>query len=213
MELISKIIFMVFAVGFLLPINYIHAEEESAEIFIDFITGDIIDLDAGAKMIRADITIYNYNPQDGYTFMKVTKLSDLSIIKESEILPNYLNDTAWTVQILHYLDPSAIADNLLGDYELSVYSEFGTAKTIAPFSIIKGSLTPIQIIPQSSGVLELTSEEESEEELELEEVIESKIPDWIHDIFVWYAEGTISEDDLLSALKFLVESDIIVLDN
>jgi len=211
--LISKIIFMVFAVGFLLPINYIHAEEESAEIFIDFLTGDIVDLDAGAKMIRADITITNYNPQDGYTFMKVTKLSDLSIIKESEILPNYLNDTAWTVQILHYLDPSAIEDNLLGDYELSVYSEFGNAETIAPFSIIKGSLTPIPIIPQSSGVLELTSEEESEEELELEEVIESKIPAWIHDIFVWYAEGTISEDDLLSALKFLVESDIIVLDN
>lgn len=212
MELISKIIFMIFAVGFLLPINYIHAEEESAEIFIQFLTGDIIDLDAGTKMIRADVTINNYNPQDGYTFMKVTKLSDLSIIKESEILPNYLNDTAWDVQILHYLDPSAISDNVLGDYELSVYSEFGTAKTSVPFSIIKGSITPIPIIPQSSGVLELTSEDKSEEELELEEVIESKIPDWIHEIFVWYAEGTISEDDLLSALKFLVESDVIVLD-
>jgi len=80
-------------------------------------------------------------------------------------------------------------------------------------SLILEPFLLIPIIPQSSGVLELTSEEESEEELELEEVIESKIPDWIHEIFVWYAEGTISEDDLLSALKFLVESDIIVLDN
>jgi len=201
---------MVFAVGFLLPINYILAEEESSEIFINFLSGDIIDLDAGNQMIRAEITINNYNPQDGYHYMKVTKLSDLSVVKESEILPNYLNDTAWNVQILHYLDPSEIEDNLLGDYELTVYSEFGS-ETVAPFSIIKGSLIPI--VPQSSEVLELTSEEDSEEELELEEVTESKIPDWIHEIFVWYAEGTISEDDLLSALKFLVESDIIVLDN
>ena len=202
---------MVFAVGFLLPINYIYAEEESAEIIIEFVNGDIIDLDAGTQMIRADITINYYDPQNGYHYMKVTKLSDNSIVKESEILPHYIDDVTWGVQILHYLDPSAIEDNVLGDYELSVYSEFGNSIAIAPFSIIKASLTPI--VPQSSGVIELTNEEESEEELELEEVIESKIPDWIHDIFVWYAEGTISEDDLLSALKFLVESDIIVLDN
>jgi len=95
---------------------------------------------------------------------------------------------------------------------LSIYSEFGTANTVAPFSIIRSSITPI--VPQSSGVLEITGEEDSEEELELEFVeSESKIPDWIHDIFVWYSEGTISDDELLMALKFLVESDIIVLDS
>jgi len=202
---------MVFAVGFLLPINYIYAEEESAEIIVEFLNGAIIDLDAGTQMIRAAVTINNYDPRDGYHYMKVTKLSDDSVIKLSEILPSYIDDTTWGVQIMHYLDPSAIEEDLMGDYELSVYSEFGISKAIAPFSIIKGSLIPI--VPQSSGVLEITSEEDSEEELELEEVIESKIPDWIHDIFVWYAEGTISEDDLLSALKFLVESDIIVLDS
>ncbi len=203
---------MVFAFGFLLPINYIYAEEELAEIIVEFLNGAIIDLDAGTQLIRAEITIYNYTPQDGYHYMKVVKLENNTLIKESEILPSYIDDVTWGVQILHYLDPSAADEDLLGDYELTVYSEFGTANTVAPFSIIRSSITPI--VPQSSGVLEITSEEDSEEELELEVVeSESKIPDWIHDIFVWYAEGTISEDELLMALKFLVESDIIVLDS
>jgi len=204
---------MVFAFGFLIPINYIHAEEELPEIIIEFLNGAIIDLDAGTQMIRAAITINNYNPQDGYTFMKVVKLENNTLIKESEILPSYIDDNVFGVQILHYLDPSANEEDLLGDYELTIYSEFGTENTVSPFSIIKSSITPI--VPQSSGVLEITSEEDSEEELELDDVVESesKIPDWIHDIFVWYAEGTISEDELLMSLKFLVESDIIVLDS
>jgi len=203
---------MVFVFGFLLPINYIYAEEELSEIIIEFVNGAIIDLDAGTQMIRAAITINNYNPQDGYHYMEVIKLENNTLIKKSEILPSYIDDITWGVQILHYLDPSATDEDLLGDYELTVYSEFGTANTVAPFSIIRSSITPI--VPQSSGVLEITSEEDSEEELELEVVeSESKIPDWIHDIFVWYAEGTISEDELLMALKFLVESDIIVLDS
>jgi len=203
---------MVFAFGFLLPINYIYAEEELPEIIIEFLNGAIIDLDAGTQMIRAAITINNYNPQDGYHYMEVIKLENNTLIKESEILPSYIDDVTWGVQILHYLDPSANDEDLLGDYELTVYSEFGTANTVAPFSIIRSSITPI--VPQSSGLQEITSEEDSEEELELEFVeSESKIPDWIHDIFVWYAEGTISDDELLMALKFLVESDIIVLDS
>ena len=106
----SKIIFMVFAFGFLIPINYIHAEEELPEIIIEFLNGAIIDLDAGTQMIRAAITINNYNPQDGYTFMKVVKLENNTLIKESEILPSYIDDNVFGVQILHYLDPTANED-------------------------------------------------------------------------------------------------------
>jgi hypothetical protein len=41
---------------------------------------------------------------------------------------------------------------------------------------------------------------------------ESKLPDWIKNIFVWYGEGQISEDDLLNAITFLVENQIIQID-
>jgi len=42
---------------------------------------------------------------------------------------------------------------------------------------------------------------------------ESKIPDWVKNIFVWYGQGQISEDDVLNAIKFLVENDIIQLES
>lgn len=44
------------------------------------------------------------------------------------------------------------------------------------------------------------------------EAQESKIPEWVRNIFVWYGENQISEDELLNAIKFLVENKIIDLD-
>lgn len=54
----------------------------------------------------------------------------------------------------------------------------------------------------TSGTLEqLETTEETTEQLI---VSESKIPSWVHDIFVWYANETISETELLSALESLI---------
>lgn len=39
----------------------------------------------------------------------------------------------------------------------------------------------------------------------------SKIPAWVRNDFIWYGQGTISEDDLLGAIKFLVDNGIIQL--
>jgi len=36
-----------------------------------------------------------------------------------------------------------------------------------------------------------------------------KVPDWVRNIFIWYAEERISEDELLNAIKFLVNQGII----
>jgi len=41
-------------------------------------------------------------------------------------------------------------------------------------------------------------------------VFGESIPDWVKNIFVWYAEEKIGEDELLSALQYLLESEIIV---
>ena len=39
-----------------------------------------------------------------------------------------------------------------------------------------------------------------------------KIPDWVRNIFIWYGEEKISEDELLSPIKFLVNQGIINLE-
>jgi hypothetical protein len=44
------------------------------------------------------------------------------------------------------------------------------------------------------------------------EISEPKIPEWVRNIFVWYAQNQVSEDELLDAIKFLVQQDIIKLE-
>jgi hypothetical protein len=44
------------------------------------------------------------------------------------------------------------------------------------------------------------------------DVIDRKIPEWIKNIFIWYAEDQILEDELLNAIKYLVQQEIIKLD-
>ena len=38
---------------------------------------------------------------------------------------------------------------------------------------------------------------------------ESKIPEWVRNVFVWYAENSISEKELLQALQYLINQNII----
>ncbi len=44
------------------------------------------------------------------------------------------------------------------------------------------------------------------------EISEQKIPEWVKNIFVWYSQDLVSEEELLNAIKFLVQQEIIKLD-
>jgi len=44
------------------------------------------------------------------------------------------------------------------------------------------------------------------------QIPKQKIPEWVRNIFVWYTQDQVSEDELLNAIKFLVQQDIIKLD-
>ena len=46
---------------------------------------------------------------------------------------------------------------------------------------------------------------------DMEEI--QKIPDWVKNIFTWYSQDQISEDEVLNAIKFLINQGIIDLDN
>ena len=217
--MILKIVLGLFSIFVLFQVNQIYALEELPVITIDFISGDTIDLDKNPQMIRADIQIQNYNPQDGYHFMQVIRLSDGEIIKDTEILPKVIDDDLFGVQILHYLEPGNNESNIIGDYGLRIYSEYGSSETVSTFSIVKSSM-PV-IVTQNTIEELVTPEEESEpveevealkvEALQVEDSIqsESKIPPWVHDIFVWYAEEIISEDELLTAIEYLISQEIL----
>jgi glucose/arabinose dehydrogenase len=44
------------------------------------------------------------------------------------------------------------------------------------------------------------------------EISEQKIPEWVRNVFVWYAQDQVSEEELLNAIKFLVQKEIIKLE-
>ena len=191
-----------FSILMLFQVNSVYGLEELPIISIDFISGSVIDLDENPQMIRADIEIQNYDPQHGYHFMEISRLSDGEILKTTEILPKAIDDNLYGVQILHYLEPGDEA-NIVGDYGLRIFSEYGPTSLSSTFSIIQSS-KPV-IVTQNI-------EESEVETLEIETSEQSKIPAWVHDIFVWYADETISENDLLSAIEYLISEEIIVID-
>ena len=51
-------------------------------------------------------------------------------------------------------------------------------------------------------------------EIYLEEIdlLEPKIPEWVRNIFIWYAQNQVSEEELLNAIKYLLQQEIIKLD-
>ena len=218
---LQNISFVLFSIILLLQTNHVYGIEELPIVTIDFISGNIIDLDKNTQMIRAEIQIQNYNPQDGYHFMQIIRSSDGEIIKTTEIFPKFVDDNLFTVQILHYLEPDEDETNLIGEYGMRIFSEFGTSEITSTFSIIKSSM-PIPVIQNNTETLEtqvISSEEldnpDRIESLQVEnsEEFEPKIPIWVHDIFVWYADESISENDLLSAIEYLISEGIINVDS
>ena len=203
--MISKVILGLFSIIVLFQVNSIYGLEELPIITIEFISGNTIDLDKNPQMIRASIQIQNYDPQHGYHFMEISRLSDGEIIKTTEILPKAIDDDLFEVQILHYLEPGDVETNLIGDYRMRIFSEFGPTEAVSTFSLIQSSKPVIvtQNIEESETEVEL---------LEIETSEQSKIPTWVHDIFVWYAEESISENDLLSAIEYLISEEIIDVD-
>ena len=67
-------------------------------------------------MIRTNIQIQNYDPQDGYHF-QIIRLSNGEIIKDIEILPQVIEDNLFGVKFLHYLDHDQNEEEILGDME------------------------------------------------------------------------------------------------
>ena len=219
--MISKIILGLFSIIVLFQANQVYGAEELPIITIDFTSGNIIDLDESPQIIRADIQIQNYNPQDGYHFMEITRVSNGEIIRNSDIIPKVASggtdDDLFEVQILHYIKPDQNPDILIGDYMLRIYSEFGSAESGTTFSIIKSSMPPVisQNISEVESIEEKSNPVEEVESLQVSnsEQTKSQIPVWVHDIFVWYADETISENELLTAIEYLISQGILEIDS
>ena len=228
-EIKSWLLVSIFVI-FLISTNYVAEADnnltslnEESTITVSIVGDPIINLDSNNKLLRAYVDIVNYNPSDGYYFLRVIQSATDKIISEEEIIIREKSNDKAGVDIAHMFNEEELTINgivVLGDYDLEVFSEHGNAVGNTTFSIIKPSV--VSAIPISKIIEEIDNSTETEstagstdESAEKSTVIESElenvqnIPDWVKNIFILYADGSIKENELISALKFLIEQGII----
>ncbi len=166
----------------------VNASEET-RIILTIVGDPVIDLDTTDRLIRASVLVENYNPTDGAYYMQAIQSSTGKILKETEIFVKDRDNDMWGTEIAGIMDENLISKNgkpVLGNYQLKVYTEFGSNSASVTFSIIKSSeqkqVTPAPV-NEESKVLDTEeettidvpeSETETETEKEIEEVAETE---------------------------------------
>ena len=206
---------------FLIPASYVAKADnetswtEESQISVSIVGDSVINLDSDNRLLRAYVDIVNHNPGNGYYFLRVIQSVTDKIISEEEIIIREKSNDKAGADIAHMFNEEEISINgtaVLGDYKIEVFSENGNAIGTTTFSIIKPSASSTLQISEVPEDIDNTSETESvEESVENESQLENtpEIPDWVKNIFILYADGSITENELISALKFLIEQGII----
>lgn len=205
---------------FLVPSNILAQTDddwtEETSIGVSIIGEPVINLDSSNTLLRAYVDITNFNPSDGYYYLRLIQSATGTIISEENIIIREKSNGKAGADVAHLVTEDEInhTANMFGKYDIEVFTEFGTAVGNATFSIIKPSDSTYQTYveslesdEESTELEESISQESAETEPEL--INTKKIPDWVKNIFVLYSYDEISENELLNALTFLIEQNII----
>ena len=106
---------------------------------------------------------------------------------------------------IQVFDPTNVP---VGVYQASVNQDGTYSVTISaggPMWAISGAYT-VQVQREQGNTAQTTFTYNIETH-----TVPSKIPGWVKNVFVWYGEGKVSEDELLGAIKFLADNGIIQL--
>jgi len=197
--------------------------EEETIINVSIIGSSVINLDLSNRLVRAYVDIVNFDPSDGRYSMKIIQPITGKIISENEIVILGKGNDEWGADVAYMINYDDIRENgtaILGDYSIEVNSAKGSAIGGTIFSIIYPSESGIAPISEESDLDENTEDtDELSEPENIDELIEEeseidniqKIPDWVKTIFILYADGSITENELIAALTFLIDQGIIVI--
>ncbi len=213
---IKVLVFFSILATLLIPTNILAESDEGwdAETIIDVsIVGDsVINLDSPNTLLRVYVDITNFDPSDGYYFLRIIQSATNTIISEDNIVIREKSNGKAGADVAHLVteDKLGTTADMLGNYDVIVFTEHGGKIGNATFSVIK----PSEPIPQPLELLEYNEtstkiDEETDQSNETELINTKKIPDWIKNIFVLYSYDEISEDELINALTFLIDQGII----
>jgi hypothetical protein len=212
---ISHLIILGIIATFSIGVDYAFAESSDTIITVQMNGPSTFYLNESNQIIRATVEIQNYTPSDGIYFMKVTHLPTQRVMKDFDIYPKPSGNSLWSVQIAYPFLESDIkigSQTFLGEFEIHIRTEFGSQTASTTFSIFEYTYGP-ESIPEitSTPELEPTLEPEPTPQSEPANSTTNKIPEWVKDIFLWYSQDQISEDEIISAIQYLVNEGIIKL--
>ncbi|MFB5631489.1 MAG: hypothetical protein ACE5RN_07860 [Nitrosopumilaceae archaeon] len=209
-----------FMLAFLIPsITFAQSNnnwDEETLIDVSIVGDSVINLDSSNTLLRAYVDITNFDPSDGYYFLRVTQSDSGIIISEENIIIRQKSNGKAGADVAHLITEDELSHTglLQGNYDLLVFTEKGNAVGNATFSIIKPSIVIPQKVPEQLVYEDISVENDENiisdsKESESELINIKKIPDWVKNIFVLYSYDEISEKELLAALKYLIEENII----
>ncbi len=92
---------------------------------------------------------------------------------------------------------------------LSLSANEGSTTIVAKGASSKTSDITVKVTSPNGNLVFDTSVSCMDENEELPPTEQSeptqRIPDWVRNIFIWYGDGIISEDELINALRFLIQ--------
>ena len=217
---IKVLIFFSVIATFLIPTNILAESDEGwdSETIIDVsIVGDsIINLDSTNTLLRVYVDITNFDPSDGYYFLRIIQSATNNIISEDNIIIREKSNGKAGADVAHLVTEGELGTtvDMLGNYDVIVFTENGGVTGNTTFTVIKPS-EPINLSTEFLEYNETSTElsEENDQSSETELINAKKIPDWVKNIFVLYSYDEISEDELINALTFLIDQGIIEINN
>ncbi|KFM18179.1 hypothetical protein AAA799P11_01205 [Marine Group I thaumarchaeote SCGC AAA799-P11] len=151
-------------IGKIIVGNYSSPESEETMITVKMNGPSIFYLDSPNKIIRALVEIHNYDPSDGYYFMKVTHLPTNTILKDFEIFPKDSGNNMMSARIAYPILESDIemgGQKLFGEYEIYIWTESSSHTASVKFSILESQE---KSIPEPEPTPEPTPEPKTQDE-------------------------------------------------
>jgi len=119
-------------------------------ITVSLVSDKEIPYDNSSILIRADVIVNEFDASVGQYYMKIVKLSPTTAtLTDQKIFLNDLSNEIWKGQIGYM-----ITEKQVGEYEIQIYSEFGSVIGKTEFSIVEKIDVPSILLQQETEVFE-----------------------------------------------------------
>lgn len=135
LTLLLVIIISILSLSFIQDeINSAYADEFEMKMNVEIIGKNIFEISKQDRFIRADLTVTNYDPSNGYIFQQFKNIDTKKIVHQSEIFLSNKDNGIWSSSMGYMFTDS---NYVPGNYEISAIAESGLKSNSVKFSLVE----------------------------------------------------------------------------